>query len=347
MESGKWSSGRAAQLPSAPSSTPGKRIYAFDDFVVTEVRHIGSGAWGSVKLVEDINGDPYVVKVIKLEGMSERAQTFTRAEIEALVTLRGTPGVVYFYNQYADSTHLYLLMEYIEGPTVGEYLKRAGLTLTEKYDVLASAAQVLADVHARGYAHRDIKPDNMIYNMVGGQNRVYVIDFGFACDLSDYDTEVCTLPLGSPYYMDFRSQAILDRFTSFRNPDILKAMDVWGLGISFYYIWYGRMPAPYRVVSTAGGLAENQMEVVHTVDTGSDLLDYVLSGMLQVLWQKRPTMQQVADLLRGSLAMRESVLGAVRDEIVETAIRHSRRNRYRKKGCGKKRAKTRRKSLKR
>lgn len=101
-------------------------------------------------------------------------------------------------------------------------------------DVFKQIVSGLGYIHKRGYAHRDLKLDNILYN--GPTNVVKLIDFGFSVKTQDEDGKDNKLKIfcGTPHYMD---------------PDIVKkapysgqAADVWGAGVILYILLVGKLP---------------------------------------------------------------------------------------------------------
>ena len=85
-------------------------------------------------------------------------------------------------------------------------------------------------MHSKGYAHRDLKLDNIL--MEAGQKQVKIIDFGFSLKVGQ--TEKLTVYCGTPHYMD---------------PDLARkvpcnafAADIWACGVILYIIMTGCLP---------------------------------------------------------------------------------------------------------
>ncbi|GGL22672.1 serine/threonine protein kinase [Phycicoccus endophyticus] len=88
------------------------------------------------------------------------------------------PNVVAVYDQGEDDGQVFLAMEYVPGATLREILREEGLLSPRAaLDVLESVLMALAEAHAKGLIHRDVKPENVIINDNG---TVKVADFGLA-----------------------------------------------------------------------------------------------------------------------------------------------------------------------
>jgi serine/threonine protein kinase len=103
----------------------------------------------------------------------------------------------------------YLVLEWLEGETLGDFVKRraetgaARLGLTEAVRLLAPVARALAVAHGQKIAHRDVKPANVFLTAVGGRSTSKVLDFGIAKVLAAhgaYDTTATVPTAFTPRY---------------------------------------------------------------------------------------------------------------------------------------------------
>lgn len=151
-------------------------------------RRLGKGGMGSVFLATHIGtGRPVAVKLISAQFM-QRAEFVARFRREAQAAGRlRHPNVVdvtdfgFSVNEDGSKT-AYLVMEYLDGCTLGEVLdeeKRIPLDFT--IDILEQVCSAVHEAHRQGIIHRDLKPDNIWLepNQRGGYT-VKVLDFGIA-----------------------------------------------------------------------------------------------------------------------------------------------------------------------
>jgi protein-serine/threonine kinase len=181
-----------------------------------EIRLLGRGSFGQVKLVTDINhnlqdetnshvaldGSPasqrvtlvqrgsqdartrknlYAMKVIRKAGMIRNSQeAHLRAERDFLVKAEGSQWVVPLIASFQDNSHLYLVMEFMVGGDFLQHLLRHGV-LTEQDTQFYMAEMVLAieETHKMMWIHRDIKPDNFLISSSG---HLKISDYGLAFD---------------------------------------------------------------------------------------------------------------------------------------------------------------------
>lgn len=104
-------------------------------------------------------------------------------EAQALGRLSGQPGIVSVKDYFQANNTAYIVMEYLQGETLREYLNRKGgrLTVEETLKLLEPVTKSLIMVHQNGLVHRDISPDNIMLLQNG---KVKLLDFGAARDIS-------------------------------------------------------------------------------------------------------------------------------------------------------------------
>lgn len=136
---------------------------------------VGRGAFGEVRLVRDKrkNADPvniYALKSMKKEMMILKNQVgHVRAEREALAKASSeNQWLTALHYSFVDETHLYMVMEFCPGGDLMSLLIKED-TFSEHITrfFMAEAAHAISSVHALGYIHRDIKPDNMLLDSRG------------------------------------------------------------------------------------------------------------------------------------------------------------------------------------
>jgi len=136
---------------------------------------IGRGAFGEVRLVRskpkrDEPVQIYALKSMKKEMMILKNQVgHVRAEREALSKASSeNKWLTSLYYSFVDESHLYMVMEFLPGGDLMSLLIKED-TFSESVTrfFMAEAAHAISSVHALGYIHRDIKPDNMLLDSRG------------------------------------------------------------------------------------------------------------------------------------------------------------------------------------
>ncbi|MDR1169688.1 MAG: protein kinase [Prevotellaceae bacterium] len=142
---------------------------------------IGRGGMGQVYSGTDPNGNRVAIKEMLAQYVSDPhlCQRFHQ-EVKILSQLEHQ-FIVKMYALFEDCGNLYLVMEYVEGETIEQYVKRRGV-LSEREAVLlfVDILSALEYAHEKGYVHRDIKPNNIMIRPGGSP---CLLDFGIAKDM--------------------------------------------------------------------------------------------------------------------------------------------------------------------
>ncbi len=167
---------------------------------------IGAGGFGAVYEAQDMQrkNAPVAIKSINLHHLSpeqviEATDTFNR-EVRLLTGLKH-PNLPRIHDHFIDPEHWYLVMDFIQGETLEEYLDRTEGKHLPVAEVLTMGMQlctVLGYLHTRQppIIFRDVKPGNIMRTPMG---RLYLIDFGIARHFTPGQARD-TMPLGSPGY---------------------------------------------------------------------------------------------------------------------------------------------------
>ncbi len=166
------------------------------------VRQLGSGGMGSVWLVEDVKLDnkPFAVKMLPAILVGNK-RAYCQLKDEALVAMKLThPNIVTLRAFEENNGTPFLVMDYIDGQTLDDYLAEKGkLTEEETLRVLRPIAVALDYAHTKGVVHRDVKPGNV---MIAKDGTPYILDFGIAREIQETMTRVTgKLSSGTLMYM--------------------------------------------------------------------------------------------------------------------------------------------------
>jgi len=214
-------------------------------------RVLGKGGMGIVVAVRHIQlGELFAIKILLPESRDqpEALERFLR-EARASAKLKGEHVArVHDIGKLPDGTP-YMLMEYLEGEDLGQFLERRGaLPVEEAALYVHQACEAVAKAHAAGIVHRDLKPSNLfLTHQANGLPCVKVLDFGIVKELDPENkvgkrlTKTGTF-LGSPIYMPPEQMADI-KATDTRG-------DVWALGVILYEFVTGRAPFESEAVTT-------------------------------------------------------------------------------------------------
>ncbi|HEY8182316.1 MAG TPA: protein kinase [Thermoanaerobaculia bacterium] len=140
------------------------------------LRPIGSGGMGEVYLAEDPKLQRNVALKILSEPDEKAKRRFVREAITASQISHPNVAVVYEAGEADDGT-AFIAMQYVEGETLRDRLRRGPMAIPEIVRILTEVADALEDAHRRGIVHRDIKPGNI---MIDARGHAKVLDFGIA-----------------------------------------------------------------------------------------------------------------------------------------------------------------------
>jgi len=197
------------------------------------VSFIGSGAMGGVFEGWDIALERTVaLKVISYRLASKESSRDMFIKEARLVSKLDHPNIAHMYHIGNVNEILYFAMEYIDGVTMADMIKKGEKFNTLKgLGYLITICEALAFVNRNNILHRDIKPANMMINEKG---IVKIVDFGVAkiVDVNGDDNKKEGI-VGSPYYIS--PEAIDGRPLDVRS-------DIYSLGASFYHAFTGSPP---------------------------------------------------------------------------------------------------------
>lgn len=197
------------------------------------VRHLGSGGMGSVYLAVNTNIDQQVaIKVLRPEVARNAAlRARFKQEAEMLCSL-DHPGIVKFLNYVETAEGVFLIMEYVKGMTLEDFIsKKNGLIVESKaYTLICEILDAFAYAHSKGIVHRDIKPANII---IQDDGHIKIMDFGIAQIVSEANVTDSKAIMGTPAYMS--PEQIYGK-------DIDARSDIYSIGVLIHNMLTGRAP---------------------------------------------------------------------------------------------------------
>ncbi|TPV97258.1 MAG: serine/threonine protein kinase [Myxococcales bacterium FL481] len=157
------------------------------------IERIGVGGMGVVYAGYDADLDRKVaLKRLHAPSRDNRVEARGRLRREAQAMARlSHPNVVPVYEVGLDDGQLFLVMEYVDGVTLAQWMQQRRRTVASVLDVFVQAARGLAAAHDAGLVHRDFKPENVLVDRHG---RARVVDFGLARGAPATDDTTATYP---------------------------------------------------------------------------------------------------------------------------------------------------------
>ena len=143
---------------------------------------LGRGGTSEVyKARNEISGRFVAIKALKSEFSGDEGYLTLMRREEEIREIRHDAVVRYSENHRTPDGHIYLVMDYVQGPDLNALLKAGGLPATDLLAVAKRVAEGLRVAHGRNIVHRDLSPDNIILRD-GKPDQAVIIDFGIAKD---------------------------------------------------------------------------------------------------------------------------------------------------------------------
>jgi uncharacterized RDD family membrane protein YckC len=223
-------SGRRARQDDADDALVGRRLAHF----LVQSR-IGQGGMGQVYLATDLALDrPVALKVLAPDIASRpglRERFYREARAQARIK---HPNVGHIYYIGEEEGQLFFAMEYLDGESVQHQLERGGAMTPERaLEICRMAALGLREAERLGFAHRDVKPSNLMTDRHG---LLRVLDFGLVKEVGterDVALSQESAVLGTPLYLS-PEQA--------RGESIDFRSDIYSLGVTLHQLVSGRPP---------------------------------------------------------------------------------------------------------
>ncbi len=196
------------------------------------LKEIGSGGMANVYLAHcRLLNRNVAVKVLKNEFSNDK-EFLTRFNKEAQAAAAiASPNIVNVYDVGHDGDTHYIVMEYVEGNTLKEYIDANGmLSWQETVEYAIQICSALDKAHKNGVIHRDIKPQNIILTNDG---ILKVTDFGIARASSNETLNMGESTMGSVHY--FSPEQARGGYTDEKS-------DIYSLGVVMYELITGTLP---------------------------------------------------------------------------------------------------------
>ncbi len=196
------------------------------------IRSIGEGGMANVYLAYDTILDRNVAIKVLRGDLANDEKFVRRFQREALsASSLSHPNIVAMYDVGEDNGLYYIVMEYVEGKTLKQLLKKRGnLTLSEAIDIMLQLTDGMAHAHDSYIVHRDLKPQNI---MIQDDGQIKITDFGIAMALNSTQLTQTNSVMGSVHYLPPEQAA--GKGTTIKS-------DIYSMGIIFYELLTGELP---------------------------------------------------------------------------------------------------------
>lgn len=202
-------------------------------------RHLGRGGMGAVYQAVDTELERRVAVKLVREELVDSPEAAERFRLEGLAAASFThPNVVTVHDFGVAHTFPFLVMEFLEGSTLRDELKRQRrLAQAELLGIVRSICDGLDAAHRRGLVHRDLKPENIFLATHGAKRIPKILDFGVSTFLVP-STTAKTAPAaaslaGTPQYMAPEQ---------LHGQGVSPLWDLWALAVVVYEMLTGALP---------------------------------------------------------------------------------------------------------
>jgi TolB-like protein/predicted Ser/Thr protein kinase len=254
------------------------------------LEEIGHGGMGIVYKAEDIRLKRCVALKFLPPHLMDSPELKERFLIEAQAAAAlSHPNICVIHEVGESEDRPYIAMEYVEGETLRDKIKKGPLEPGEAVGLVDQVAAGLGEAHGKGIIHRDIKSANI---MVTAKGRAKIMDFGLAKLRGGSSLTKSQTTLGTVAYMS-PEQA--------RGEELDQRTDIWSLGVVFYEMLTGELPF----------MGDHDQTVIHSIihkapkppskirtDLLSGLDEIVLKSLVKNAGNRYQSMEEV----RGDLA---------------------------------------------
>jgi hypothetical protein len=256
------------------------------------VKRLGAGGMGAVYLARDPLLRRLVAVKVLAPNLASDPEARARFEREGqAVAAISHPNVVNVHSVgELENGVPYIVMQYVEGPTLADRLKQDGpFQARQAKHIIGEVASALAAAHKKGIVHRDIKPSNIILDEDTG--RAMVTDFGIAAvkqkekdeKQPPVDLTQAGVTLGTPAYMS--PEQLLAEPTTDKT-------DIYALGLLGYELFIAE--GPYQVSSPKEMMAAHLRDTPRSLSAMRGDIDPELARLLENCLHKDPTKRPTA-----------------------------------------------------
>ena len=203
-----------------------------DLYEIKEV--IGKGKFGVVNLgIHKKTGQQVAIKILNKENIKTlEDKELVQIEI-GILKLCHHPNIVRLLDHLENNDYIYIVTEYIEGGTLGQYFKKKKFNFSERQatNIMSQIASGVKYLQQYGIVHRDLKPDNIMITQQNDFGVIKIMDFGLSKIISP-------------------NERMVDGYgtLSYVAPEVLlrtpynKEVDIWSMGVILFYMLTGKLP---------------------------------------------------------------------------------------------------------
>ena len=267
------------------------------------IRSIGEGGMANVYLGYDTILDRNVAIKVLRGDLSNDEKFVRRFQREALsASSLAHQNIVEMYDVGEDDGVYYIVMEYVDGKTLKQLLKKRGtLTLSEAIDIMSQLTDGMAHAHDSYIIHRDLKPQNI---MIKDDGQIKITDFGIAMALNSTQLTQTNSVMGSVHYLP-PEQASGKGCT-------IKS-DIYSMGIIFYELLSGSLP--FRGDNAVEIALKHMREPLPSLRESNNAIPQSIENIIRKSTAKNPK-----NRYDSARSMHEDLLTALNDERMDEEV---------------------------
>ena len=266
------------------------------------IKSIGEGGMANVYLGHDTILDRNVAIKILRGDLANDEKFVRRFQREALsASSLAHPNIVEMYDVGEDDGTYYIVMEYVEGKTLKQLLKKRGtLTLSEAIDIMSQLTDGMAHAHDSYIIHRDLKPQNI---MIKDDGQIKITDFGIAMALNSTQLTQTNSVMGSVHYLPPEQAS--------GKGSTIKS-DIYSMGIIFYELLSGSLP--FRGDNAVEIALKHMREPLPSLREDNPSIPQSIENII-----KKATAKNPKNRYDSARSMHEDLLTALNDERMDEA----------------------------
>ena len=275
-------------------------VYFESGLRLTTTALLGAGGFGKVFVAKSPSGDSYAMK-ISSKPLSETDWRRLQEEVFLMSSFMTYPNVVKFFAAGRTDDKAFVVMERCSNKSLHDIIAQRELSLAEVLWVGWSLIETLTFIHSQRCIHRDIKPQNLLFDFEGN---LKVTDFGLSSRSND--TQPRRTVAGTAIYMAPEMAEEVYRHITRADPGSLeygKEVDVWSVGIVLYVMLTRQNPYIHNLSRNTQDKTKKQHELFHAVASaawewpvgwqGDNELRRVVDWILHKDKSRRATLEQV------------------------------------------------------
>lgn len=263
-------------------------------FLSSDLELIGSGGQKKIYKGNDEKYGEIVVKLIELGSENTLKRALRELEIASRLGGREFPQLFkYEYLDIEEKHYLFVLEEYLRGPTLREFINSKEIHLDKAIHIGKSLLNGVVKVHNKNLVHRDIKPENIIIDT----ERIVLLDFGIARDL-DKESLTADLAVFGPMTIGYAAPEQIKN----QKKLICNRTDLFSWGLIMYEMIIGYNPLLKKTNNREEALNNTLTKKIPELDCGNKFMDVAVNKCLEKTVHRRPnSAEQILKIIEGEV----------------------------------------------